>query len=168
MFLSISSLALLVNKYKPNVKDVKKASKDDVVTEEIAGLEALYGPRKNKKINKKTKEPVETSEIADYEKYAAMQVHMQLQNQQLNILKFWHDHSAMLPTLSKIAFDVMIVPAASTSVERVFSHCGVIVSNRRNRLSDETIRALTCMKLWGLDGLEAVHKASLDLEESDE
>jgi hypothetical protein len=47
-----------------------------------------------------------------------------------------------------MAFDILLILAISVEVERLFSGVGIIVTERRNRLDAETIKALECLKSW--------------------
>jgi hypothetical protein len=40
-----------------------------------------------------------------------------------------------------MAFDVLSVPGMSAEVERIFSQAGRLITDARNRLSDDTIEA---------------------------
>src|SRR5438045_7247272 len=54
----------------------------------------------------------------------------------------------MYAKLSKIARDVMAVPATCAGVEREFSISGRVVTKQRNRLTPTTIRDLMQYKRW--------------------
>ncbi|KAJ4931011.1 hypothetical protein JOQ06_025312 [Pogonophryne albipinna] len=44
-----------------------------------------------------------------------------------NVLLFWAMNMKVLPSLFKVAIRVLVVPASSAPVERVFSHGGIIL-----------------------------------------
>ena len=50
--------------------------------------------------------------------------------------------------LSRIAIDILSVPAMSASAERLFSSAGLTISDRRCRLSIDVIKAIECLKSW--------------------
>lgn len=52
-----------------------------------------------------------------------------------NPLQFWVDSSAMFPNLSKLACDLLTIPASSSAVESVFSVSGHATSGRRHNLT---------------------------------
>ena len=52
------------------------------------------------------------------------------------------------PNLSKMALDMLSIPAMSDDAERVFSSCKLTITDRRNRLSIEVIEQLECLKSW--------------------
>jgi hypothetical protein len=52
------------------------------------------------------------------------------------------------PNLSKMAINILSIPAMSADVERLFSSSGLTLSNRRNRMSTEMLEALECLKSW--------------------
>ena len=66
--------------------------------------------------------------------------------QELDPIAFWLSNSEDLPRLAKLANLVMGVPASSASVERVFSHGGIIFRPHRRRLTDEHLSQLIYLK----------------------
>ena len=52
------------------------------------------------------------------------------------------------PNLSIMALDLLSIPAMSAEPERLFSGAGITVTERRNRLNSESIKALECLKSW--------------------
>ena len=50
------------------------------------------------------------------------------------------------PNLSRMALDVLLIPAMAADPERLFSSAGLTVSDCRNSLSIKTIEALECIK----------------------
>jgi len=54
----------------------------------------------------------------------------------------------MYPKLSKMARDVLAVPATGAGVEKEFSISGRVVTKQRNRLSPTTIRGIMQYKRW--------------------
>lgn len=66
----------------------------------------------------------------------------------INILDWWKCHSGTYPLLSKMARDILCVPATSVPVERVFSEGSLVVTKNRCSLKDDKIRALMCINGW--------------------
>jgi hypothetical protein len=52
------------------------------------------------------------------------------------------------PYLSKMALDILSIPAMSTEPERIFSSIGITMTNRRNKLSMLNLEALEQIKSW--------------------
>ena len=52
------------------------------------------------------------------------------------------------PNLSKMAINILSIPAMSADVEWLFSSSGLTLSDRRNRMSAEILKALECLKSW--------------------
>jgi hypothetical protein len=52
------------------------------------------------------------------------------------------------PNLSKMALDILSIPAMSASIERLFSSANITVSDRRNRLTADTIEMIESLKSW--------------------
>ena len=47
-----------------------------------------------------------------------------------------------------MALDILSIPAMAADPERLFSSAGLTVTDCRNNLSIETIKALECIKSW--------------------
>ena len=62
------------------------------------------------------------------------------------ILKWWKEKMTTFPILSRIAKDILSVPATSVPAENTFSRSGRVVSPSRCSLAPETIEALM---VWG-------------------
>jgi hypothetical protein len=62
---------------------------------------------------------------------------------------------------AQMALDFLSAPAASTDVERLFSHGGLVVSKHRHSLKAESIRASTVLQSWLALGDEVVPKQKL-------
>ena len=60
---------------------------------------------------------------------------------------FWKSKVGELPLLSSLALDVMAVPPTEVSVERLFSHLKIILTERRNRLSSKLVEAILFLRL---------------------
>ena len=45
-----------------------------------------------------------------------------------------------------MALDILLIPAMSAEPERLFSGAKILITDRRNRLSIESIKALECLK----------------------
>lgn len=52
------------------------------------------------------------------------------------------------PNLSRMALDILSIPAMSASIERLFSSANITVSDRRNQLSPNTIEVIESLKSW--------------------
>jgi hypothetical protein len=50
--------------------------------------------------------------------------------------------------LSKLALDILSIPAISAEPERIFSATKLILADRQNKLSMKMIEALACWKSW--------------------
>ncbi|SJL18671.1 uncharacterized protein ARMOST_22268 [Armillaria ostoyae] len=55
--------------------------------------------------------------------------------------------------LTRMALDFLLAPAASTDVERVFSHGGLVVSKHHHNLSAESTRANVVLNSWSKLGI---------------
>ena len=59
-----------------------------------------------------------------------------------DIFLWWHKRKLIYPRLYRLAIKYLIIPATSTESERVFSTAGLILDDRRNRLTDDHLNML--------------------------
>lgn len=86
--------------------------------------------------------------VNDYEKQLDEYLEAPRANGKTNILNWWKENADLYPALSKMARDVLSVPATSVPVERVFSEGASVVTKKRCSLSDENIRMNICINSW--------------------
>ncbi|KIX05612.1 uncharacterized protein Z518_03584 [Rhinocladiella mackenziei CBS 650.93] len=69
-----------------------------------------------------------------------------------NPLQYWitklQDSSSRHKFIASMRVAIHNIPGMSTEVERVFSSTKILISERRNRLSDDIIEASECLKAW--------------------
>ncbi|RXW11685.1 hypothetical protein EST38_g14171 [Candolleomyces aberdarensis] len=65
-----------------------------------------------------------------------------------NPLGWWKLHATSFPVLSRMARDILAIPATSVSVERTFSKSRRICTDLRSSLQAETIRKALLTKVW--------------------
>ena len=85
----------------------------------------------------------------EYEDYCYMKPEPHI----TNIIQWWIDHSTMYPALSKMALDILSIPAMSAEVERVFSSAKLLITDNRNRLKEDIIEACECLKSLDSTGM---------------
>lgn len=64
------------------------------------------------------------------------------------ILLWWKDHANIYPIISKMAKDILCIPASSVPSERLFSEAALVLTKNRCSLKDESIKALICINRW--------------------
>ena len=62
---------------------------------------------------------------------------------------WWIQQQRDYPQLSIMALDLLTIPAMSSGVEGVFISTGLMITDRRNRLKEDIVKAVECMKSWG-------------------
>jgi hypothetical protein len=67
------------------------------------------------------------------------------ENTEIDPIEWWKSHESLFPCLSKFAYDFLCITATSVPSEQVFSKAGIIITKRRNRLSDNSIRSIMCL-----------------------
>ena len=68
---------------------------------------------------------------------AQLQSYLDLAPTSHNPLKFWHEIRKQFKRLYKVSRQILCAPASQAPVERLFSICGHILSQRRLRTSDK-------------------------------
>ncbi len=65
----------------------------------------------------------------------------------MNVLTYWNLNKSLYPSLARIAKRISAIPATNnTSVERLFSHSGNTITNRRIRLHVDKVNNLLFIK----------------------
>jgi hypothetical protein len=72
-----------------------------------------------------------------------------------DLILFWGERLAppRWAQLTRMALSIHSIPAMSAEVERVFSSSKILITDRRNRLGDNVIAAVECLKSWEKIGL---------------
>jgi hypothetical protein len=91
---------------------------------------------------------IECTNIDEYEEYYSARPDRRISN----ILNWWCSQAGTYPQLSRMAGDLLSIPAMSAECERVFSSTKLLISDRRNWLSEEVIEASECLKSWEMSG----------------
>lgn len=65
-----------------------------------------------------------------------------------DILQWWSKQENIYPNLCLMAKDFLSITATSVPAERLFSKAGLIIRKHRNRLNDESAKALLCLNSW--------------------
>lgn len=65
-----------------------------------------------------------------------------------NVLNWWKINSAKLPTLAKMARDILAVPATTVTSEASFSIGGRVIDESRASLLPKIVEALVTTKDW--------------------
>ena len=61
----------------------------------------------------------------------------------------WLDRQGNAPaSIRQFAYDLLLIPAMSAEIERVFNSSGNLISDKRNNLVDDTIERLELLKYW--------------------
>ena len=73
---------------------------------------------------------------------------IRLDDENFNILQFWHNVKGVFPILSSMARDIFAVPASTVASESCFSAANRILTDKRTRLGPEIFEALVLVKDW--------------------
>jgi hypothetical protein len=86
-------------------------------------------------------------------------------------IKYWVELRDRYPNLSKLALDVLSIPASSCECERMFSELGDLLEPRRRAIQPQLLAAIQCVRRWRKGGFggddEVAAKASITDDEMD-
>ena len=66
----------------------------------------------------------------------------------LDVLEWWKVNGHKYPTISRMARDVLAIPASTVASESAFSTGSRVISDYRSHLTSETVTALICLQDW--------------------
>lgn len=89
-------------------------------------------------------------ELDLYIREPRIQIRTDKEKSEFRALDCWREPTQLrrFPTLSRIAFDLLTVPAMSAKAERVFPECSLASGNDRHRMAPETLEQLQQLKSW--------------------
>ena len=74
----------------------------------------------------------------------------------------WKDNQFAEGQDTKLALDMLSIPAMSAECERTFSSTKVMINSHRNNLSDEVVEASECLRAWFLRKVGVILDYSID------
>ena len=69
----------------------------------------------------------------------------------IDLCEFWALHENEYPSLARMAFDILSIPAMAAECERVFSSTKLLLTDRRARMKEDIIEASECLRAWFKD-----------------
>ncbi len=90
---------------------------------------------------------IKVNQIDEYEQYLkdALQVKAA---KKLSLCDFWASQENTYPSLARMAFDILSIPAMSSECERTFSSTKLLLTDRRARTKEDIIEASECLRAW--------------------
>jgi hypothetical protein len=85
-----------------------------------------------------------------------------------NPIKYWVELRDRYPNLSKLALDVLSIPASSCECERLFSELSDLLEPRRRTIKPQLLAAIQCVRRWQRAGLGDVEIAAKSTMMDDE
>lgn len=66
----------------------------------------------------------------------------------LDVIAWWKGNQNEFPVLSKIAKDFLTIQPTSVPLEELFSESGLLITEKRSNLNEDTVKACMCLKSW--------------------
>ncbi|KAA8622202.1 Dimer-Tnp-hAT domain-containing protein [Pyrenophora tritici-repentis] len=85
-----------------------------------------------------------------------------------NPIKYWVAVRDRYPSLSKLALDVLSIPASSCDCERMFSELGDLLEPRRRCIKPQLLAAIQCVRGWQRAGFSVDGEAPIGVITDDE
>lgn len=98
-----------------------------------------------------SRQHVKVPEVIDeYKRYCKEPVMEKDPDESFDPREWWLEttQQKVYPHLSKMALDLLSIPAMSAEVERLFSSCKITITDRRNRIGIDAVEAIECLKSW--------------------
>jgi len=92
-------------------------------------------------------------DVDEYERYIKRPQVRTLKGETFNPIAWWQSSRKEFPRLSRMALDLLSIPAMSAKAERIFSQSGNIIRPNRARLGADTVAAVVCLKQWDSEGV---------------
>jgi hypothetical protein len=90
-----------------------------------------------------------TSELDEYQQWKLREpIAVKDSHDANNPVEYWVALRHQYPNLSKLAIDVLSIPASSCDCERMFSELGDLLEPRRRKLGPQLLAAMQCVRRW--------------------
>lgn len=90
----------------------------------------------------------EENQADEYEQYLADPRQTREAGKRSSLCDFWGSQESSYPSLSRMAFDVLSIPAMSAECERTFSSTKLLLTDRRARMKEDVIEGSECLRAW--------------------
>lgn len=97
-------------------------------------------------------------EYEQWRKYEPMWTKTQYNNG--NVVRYWIDLAPKYPNLSRLAIDILAIPASSCECERLFSELGDLLEPRRRKNGAQLLAALQLIRSWARRGFTIPNEAA--------
>ena len=103
--------------------------------------------------NSTDQQPLPNELDDDYNWYISQSQVPKHVGEDFNPIQWWQSMRKQRPRLSRMALDLLSIPAMSAKAERIFSHGGNIIRPNRASLKPNTVAAVICLKQWDSEGV---------------
>jgi hypothetical protein len=77
-----------------------------------------------------------------------------------NVIRYQTDLAPKYPYLSRLAIDILTIPASSCECERLFSELGDLLEHRRRKIGAQLLAALQLIRSWAKRGFTIPEEAA--------
>jgi hypothetical protein len=160
---SVEDLWLTMYKYSLAVSKSTEATEANITLAESTnpGIPRQAPPKKPSEFDQwisrsKYKSLGSKPMVDEYQEYLKTEHSPDQSGSSVDLCAFWAQNEAKYPSLARMAFDVLSIPAMSAECERVFSSSKILLSDRRARMKEDIVEASECLRAWLQSG-QCVH-----------
>jgi hAT family C-terminal dimerisation region len=73
---------------------------------------------------------------------------IRLDDENFNIMQYWHQVKGVFPILASMACDILVVPVSTVASEYYFSVANRVLTDKKIRLGERVFEALVLLKDW--------------------
>jgi hypothetical protein len=108
-----------------------------------------------------------SDEYDNWRKYEPKWTRQQFE-QDGDVIKYWIGLRSKYPNLSRLAIDILTIPASSCDCERLFSELGDLLEPKRRQIGPQLLAALQLIRSWMRAGIATPAEATINSKDDDD
>ena len=80
------------------------------------------------------------------EQEESKEIQLNFQHKSINLCTFWARYETQYSSLTRMAFDILLIPVISAEYKRIFSSSKLLLTDKRARIKEDIIKASECLK----------------------
>ena len=115
----------------PSLPETERPPEAEPRLKRFKYLSSVISEKRRERASSRASTPNRSPQLEQLETYLDDQ---SVYDENMDALDFWIENQQKYPDLALVAFDLLVIPASTTPIERVFSTAGIATAGRRNRL----------------------------------